>query len=62
MKFEFHVSNMGRKNVLANRFNFPNNSLVFLQHIQELIVVHFELLFLEQNDPRILRDRDTLSV
>jgi hypothetical protein len=37
--------------VLADRFDFCDDAFVLFQDVQELVVVHLELLFLEQNNP-----------
>ncbi len=62
MQFQLHVCNMWGQQVFANWFDLAIDALVFLQHIEELVIVHFELLLLEQDDAGTLGNRDALPV
>jgi hypothetical protein len=51
-----------KKQILANGLNLRVDSLVFLQGVEELVVVSLELVFLEENDSSGFWDLDSLSV
>lgn len=53
---------MGLQKFFADRFDFRIDSFILFQSVFEFVFVHFEFLFLKQNNSSRFRDINTLSV
>lgn len=61
-EFKVKIFDVRKQEVLADRLDLRVDSLVFLECVEEFVVVGFKLVFLEENDLRGFRDFNTLSI
>ena len=50
------------KEVFADRLDLSQNSVMFFEDIQQLVVVHFELFLLQKDNPGAFRNGNSLPI